>query len=462
MCPFPGMMFSFVQVPMRATFNSAMAGLACLAFQGLQAQTLIGQFNGDAANGLMLLLLQARGEHMRPVDSTRVAADGTFRFARHFSETGFYQLALHDTDRVNIVLDAREPLVDLRFAAEPLAQHIQVEASAENKRMQEMTYVMDEAESIQEAVRKGKANLKPDDTLHLEALDRVLEKALATRASYLQGLADEAGKSFFAKVLSVDRAVDAARDKGPRAVAAAFNFSDPELLRSTVFDKAVLAFLQSMRPVSEDQFANASDTLMALASGNVDCRSYMLEHLIDLFATYGPERALQHLVDRYVADPKEKVVISPELRTLLDGMLALSVGHTAPDVPLNDNGVDLHLADLVRAHRFTALFFYSSTCEHCHAQVPGLIADRAKYLAKGFDVVGIALDADSAEFLQNIRENAIPWKCFSEFNGWGSQAAKAFLVKGTPAFFLLDEHMKIVAKPENAIELGTVLGKMLR
>ena len=82
------------------------------------------------------------------------------------------------------------------------------------------------------------------------------------------------------------------------------------------------------------------------------------------------------------------------------------------------------------------------------------------YQKRGFDVIGIALDVDSTDFLRSIRENAIPWRCYSEFNGWGSKAAQAFQVKATPALFLLDRAMKIVAKPTDAEELRQILKEL--
>jgi len=240
-------------------------------------------------------------------------------------------------------------------------------------------------------------------------------------------------------------------------VAEVCNFSDPEILRSTVYDKCVMAFLQNLNAVNEVQFAVAADTLMMLASGNEECKDYMLEHLIDLFSTYGPESALQHVIDRYAISYGGVSTLAPAVRAKVESLLRVSVGRVAPDVELNDHGKMRQLSDLVKASRYTALFFYSSTCEHCHAQIPALKADRSKYMSKRFNVIGIALDVDSVDFLKSIEENAIPWKCYSEFNGWGSKAAQAFQVKATPTFFLLDERMKIVAKPQDADELGQIL-----
>ena len=452
-------MFSFA---VRMTFIARIfTACACAGTLGVHAQVLQGHVADELAKGRELILFQAQGDAMRPYDSTFVSESGDFRFDRHFRATGFYQLGLNDTDRVNIILDEREPLVDLHFAALPLAGHVQVAASRENKRLQEMLFVLDETSAIREAVREAKARLQPTDTAQLLALDRVRARADSTQEQYLNGLVGDADNSYFAFTYVVDRAVQAAQGQGTMAVVKAINFSDPRLLRSTAYDKAIMVFLRNVHAMNEVQFVPAADTLMALAAGNADCRAHMLEYLVDLFATYGPELALQHMVDRYVVPADDSLAVSPRLRTAVEGLMRVSVGQTAPDVEINENGRRFPLSQLVKANRYTALFFYSSTCGHCHEQMPGLIDDRSQFLDRGFEVMGIALDTDSTEFLASIRENHIPWKCYSEFIGWGSKVAKAFQVKGTPAFYLLDQEMKIVAKPYNAGELGEVLRTLL-
>ncbi|MFT3883920.1 MAG: hypothetical protein QM724_00360 [Flavobacteriales bacterium] len=71
--------------------------------------------------------------------------------------------------------------------------------------------------------------------------------------------------------------------------------------------------------------------------------------------------------------------------------------------------------------------------------------------------MGLALDADSAEFKERIKESAITWPSYSEFIGWGASSAKAYQVKATPSFYLLDPKLHIVAKPYDAAELGRLL-----
>ena len=315
---------------------------------------------------------------------------------------------------------------------------------------------------MQTAVAEEKKTLQPTDVQRLAQLDSVTQQAQQISREHLDRLLEGAPKSYFAKVVRADRALEGTMRKSPMDVAEAFDFSDAGLLRSSVYDKAVMFFLQNLNAVSEEQFVNAADTLMLLSSRDTECRSYMLNHLIDLFSTYGPELPLQHLIDVYVAPDRGKATIEPELRSKVNELLKVSVGAVAPDVPLVVNTGSRALSELVKGHRYSALFFYSSTCDHCHAQMSALKDLYATLHAKGFEVFGVALDADSMEFNKCIAENGLPWPSGSEFNGWGSQAAKAFQVKATPTFFLLDDRMRIVAKPFDAEDLREKLGALIQ
>jgi hypothetical protein len=241
-----------------------------------------------------------------------------------------------------------------------------------------------------------------------------------------------------------------------------FNFGDASLLRSSVYDKAVMAFIQSINAISEEQLTNASDTLLQLAWSSMECRDYMIEHLVDLFAVYGPQSTLQHLVDAYLAGDRPAIPMSPRLRAKVEGLLAVSIGSRGVDILLADTLGHLSpLSAVSKGQRFTLLFFYSSTCDHCHAQMPGVNALLAQYRGRGFGVVGIAVDDDRASFRSNIVERGLDFPCFSEFNGWGSAAAKAYEVKATPTMILLDDQRRIVAKPYDAEALATELARRL-
>ncbi|HRH38488.1 MAG TPA: TlpA disulfide reductase family protein, partial [Flavobacteriales bacterium] len=186
--------------------------------------------------------------------------------------------------------------------------------------------------------------------------------------------------------------------------------------------------------------------------------------LVELFSQYGADDVLQYLVDRYVTGAD--VLVPPDnvlLATVAD-QLRVAVGSFAEDLelrsPLADE--DVQLFDVLQKNSLTLLFFYSSTCDHCHAQMPGLVSLYKEYQPKKFEIIGIALDEKLEDFERTIAEERLRFPCFTELKAWGDYNAKAFAIKATPSFVLLDSTGRIVAKPYDHEGVREELVKRLR
>ena len=92
-------------------------------------------------------------------------------------------------------------------------------------------------------------------------------------------------------------------------------------MRSSVYDKAVMTFLRNIHASNEEQFVSATDSLMVYAGRDPECRAYMLDHLIDLYSTYGPEMPLQYLIDRYVVSAHGMAALDPAFRKRVLGSI---------------------------------------------------------------------------------------------------------------------------------------------
>lgn len=186
---------------------------------------------------------------------------------------------------------------------------------------------------------------------------------------------------------------------------------------------------------------------------------------MDLFSTYGPSDVVQHLVDRYIAGPGALVAPDARLLGLVAEQLRIAVGAIGPDIDLSrmDTRGSVRLSEELRENRLTALFFYSSTCDHCHAEMPALNALFEEFHERGFGIIGIALDDSEEDFRRNIQEMGIRYPCYSEFKGWGAAAAQAYAVKATPTILVLDAERRIQQKPYDSQELsGFLIDRLVR
>jgi peroxiredoxin len=440
-------------------FGTAMALLGALHHPA-SAQVIMGSFAKDVPLPSMVKLAVAWGGEMKPIDSVAVDPKGRFLFPKRSYPAGFYQLAIDQNDRLDLVLEPREPVVDLRFKGLPMQEHVEVIASRENQRL--WAYKL--------ASRRAQLRLAENANLRAQAagkdlqrLDSMDHQAREDKRQTLELLLAEDPTSFFAFVVRTDRDLERAAEAGPAAMAAAMPWSDQRLVRSSVYPKAVLSLLRSVPFDQPGGLRAASDSILSWAAPDSVCWTFARELLVRIFDQMGPEDMVQYLVDRYVMGPNALHPPDATLRRICDSRLAWAVGASIPTLRVRDperqDSVDVNA--LVARHAYTLLFYYGSTCEHCHAEIPGLSAIRETYREKGFEVLGIALDADLEDYVGMRKAMGIRWPGGSDLMGWGSPAAKALGIKATPSLVLVDGAGTIVAKPYDHIELAEFLGTHL-
>lgn len=438
--------------------------LLLLALRALSlAQALSGSVQMPAASQSRWMVLHAiRGQERLPLDSVRVDRNGRFRFRPRAYPLGYYRLGIGE-DQIDLILNPREHKVQVNLGAPPLQNDVTCTGSPENQRLWEYKRASRDAQERLRAIAGQRALLDPLDIASLTRLAQEEDQVKERLSSLLERLVQQDSTSYFAKVVRADQRLMAALPEGPRAIRDAMDWTDASLVRCAIYPKAVMAILQAATPAMPATLATASDSILAWASGDTTCWSFARWQLIDLFSTYGPEEVVQHLVDRYIAGPGSLSPADGRLMALVATQLMTAVGAQAPDVllPSPITGATDHLLDLIQPHPYTALFFYSSTCDHCHAQMPLLNALLERFGRKGLSILGIALDHDEAEFRANILERGLRFPCYTELLGWGSPAAKAFGVRATPWLILIDRSGRIVAKPHDAAELEELVQRLL-
>ncbi|MBX2980469.1 MAG: redoxin domain-containing protein [Flavobacteriales bacterium] len=438
--------------------------LVFLAGDRLHAQGLSGSIEGIQPQPARIFLFDTRGSEHRLVDSTTVDRKGIFKFREQSWPTGFYQLSLDKNDRVDIILDGRESKVVLAFAGTPLQEHIRVVASDENSRLWEYKLASRALQTELATIKLRRSQSDPFDVAALARLDSAEAKAMEKRTTTLDRLIASGPDSYFTRVVSTDRRLTAAAGKGSVAIASAIDWADASLVRSSVHPRAMLQYIQSVPFDDPLGLIAAVDSLLAWSRPETTCWSAARAFLLRVFDQFGPEEVAQHITDRYVASPEALLPAEAEIAELVNDRLRVAIGATAPPIALPDplTGDTVMFDHLLQQNRYTALFVYSSSCDHCHDQMPGLTELWKDLGGKGFGVVGVALDDDRAEFLATREAFGLDWPGFSELRAWGSPAAKALNVKATPSFFLFDEEGRILAKPYDHEELRMLVEDLLR
>ena len=412
------------------------------------AQRVFGTFDRPVEAKIMVLYA-TRGTDHPPLDSTSIQPNGRFSFPERRYPAGFYQLGVNDSDRVDLILDPREAIVELTFSGAPLQRNIKVLASSENQRMWAYKLLSRKAQEQFTAMQEVRAVVSPLDTAALHRLDRQEGAIRLDLDRQLDSLTALVPEGQFAFAVDMDHRLDEALQFGPGAILKAFNFSDQRLLRSSSYTKAILYYIQNHQLITDSVLMDCCDSLLLAASRDTICWTYARAHLVELFTTYGPEEVAQHLVQYYIVGPGSIVPADGALLAVAADQLRLVIGAPAPDMILVTPGSSdtLHLAQVLPQYAHTGLFFYSSTCDHCHDQMPGLHALVEELDPSEFHLIGIALDTDVDEFRSTLLLKGINWPSYTELKGWGVDGVKAYNVKATPSLFVLDRAGKIVAKP---------------
>lgn len=423
---------------------------ALLACTTAVAQRISGQLL-YAQPPATVQLLATIGSTSQPVADAPVDERGRFTFGPLSLEQGFYKLAVNDSDRVDLILGPNDPEVRLAFSGVPLQEHITVEASEENTVLWRYKAISRTHQRALTSIRADRASASPRDTALLAQLNAREQTANSAKTRELDALLQQHPSSYFAYAVTTDRSLMAALPDGLDAWRNATDLCDRRLLRSNLFAKTVLGNLQlaTDRPMEQ-----ACDELLAQCRSDSLVWSTMRAQLLELFDTNGPDLVAQHLVDRYVAGPDAAWPADPRTLRTLENRLSRSIGAqvAANDPwPFRNGAVERSEAVLARA-QLTLVFFFSSTCGHCHDQMPGVQALYERYGAAGLEVVGVAFDTDSTELAATVRSASLTFPIASSYLGWGEPLAKSWGVSATPSLFLLDRERRIIAKPFDHVE----------
>src|ERR1700681_3116816 len=91
-----------------------------------------------------------------------------------------------------------------------------------------------------------------------------------------------------------------------------------------------------------------------------------------------------------------------------------SIGKPAPEVHFKDlNGKDVSLSDY--NGKVVLVNFWATWCDPCRVEIPWLIEMQQKYAAKGFTVLGVAMDEEGARVVT-------PWVQKERFDVNGSKS----------------------------------------
>lgn len=107
------------------------------------------------------------------------------------------------------------------------------------------------------------------------------------------------------------------------------------------------------------------------------------------------------------------------------------------------------------------LDFWASWCGPCRISNRQMVKLYSRYKDKGFEIFGVSLDEDIADWKKAISKDKITWLQAIDKGGWDASSAAKWNVNAIPASFLVDKNGNVVAIDPQKNELEKIIKDLL-
>lgn len=138
------------------------------------------------------------------------------------------------------------------------------------------------------------------------------------------------------------------------------------------------------------------------------------------------------------------------------------VGDRCMEIVQDDpNGNEVRLSTVLPKNEYVLVDFWASWCGPCMREMPYLLAAKAKYGEKGFEIFGVSLDFRKEAWTETIDKYELDWIHVSDLEYWQNKAAVKFGVRSIPTNYLVDKNGVIVDKNLRGTALMDKLATLL-
>ncbi|MHA4808574.1 redoxin domain-containing protein [Flavitalea flava] len=188
--------------------------------------------------------------------------------------------------------------------------------------------------------------------------------------------------------------------------------------------------------------------------------SYVAAYRIATKYSYNPDAEVLDTIYNGLDSSIKSSYYGGEIKKTLESAQKTAIGKEAPGFTLpNTKGTPVSLASF--RGKYVLVDFWASWCGPCRHENPVVVKVFKEYHKKGFTILGVSLDDNKEKWEEAIKKDGLDWTQVSELQGWQSNVAGLYGVKGIPMNFLLDKNGKVIAKGLRGKDLDQKLGEIL-
>jgi peroxiredoxin len=235
------------------------------------------------------------------------------------------------------------------------------------------------------------------------------------------------------------------------------DFSNEAVINTPIYTQRVFKYLSgakmqgATKELIEQQFMTDVDIILANAGSNAAVHDFILDYLVRGFEKLHLDNVITYIAENYTettCETNEKSTLKRKLE-----WQKMKPGDPVPDFVLNDiNGDPVQLSQVVKKQNL--ILFWASWCPHCTMLIPEIKQWQNQLKNNNFEIIAISLDDSETEWKKQVfKMGTESWYNLSDLKKWDGKVATDYNIYATPTMFLIDENLKIIAKPISFAEL---------